>query len=102
MISIDDFKKLDIRIGTIVSAERVQDADKLLKLMVDVGDPEPRQIISGIAEYITPEEIVGAQCSFIVNLEPRVIRGLESQGMILAASDEAGIVLLHPRRAAVA
>lgn len=86
MISIDDFKKLDIRIGTILGAEKVPDTDKLLKLSVDVGEGDPRQIISGIAEFVEPDELVGKQLPFILNLEPRVIRGEESNGMILAAS----------------
>jgi methionine--tRNA ligase beta chain len=86
LISIDDFKKLDIRIGEIKSAEKVPDTDKLLRLTVDMGEEKPRQIISGIAAYFPdPSELVGVKCAFAANLEPRVIRGLESQGMILAA-----------------
>ena len=87
-ISIDEFKKADIRIGEILSAEKVEDADKLLKLSVRFGE-ETRQIISGIAVYFPdPQELVGVKCAFAYNLEPRVIRGHESQGMILAASNE--------------
>ncbi len=89
------FKKLDIRIGTIISCEKVEDADKLLRLEVDFGS-EKRQIISGVALVYTPDQLVGKQCPFIVNLEPRVIRGLESQGMIMAADMEGSPVLLHP------
>lgn len=86
MITIDDFKKLDIRIGHIVSAEKVLDADKLLKLSVNFGE-EARQIISGISEfYPNPDDLIGKKCAFAYNLEPRTIRGLESQGMILAVS----------------
>ncbi len=103
MINYDDFAKLEIRIGTILSAEVVEGADKLLRLMVDVGEvddtgaPRPRQIVSGIREYFpTPETLVGKQCPFLVNLEPRTIRGLESQGMILAAGNETDFALLHP------
>lgn len=88
-ISIDEFKKADIRIGEIISAEKVEDADKLLKLKVKFGDEE-RQIISGIALYFPdPKALVGVKCAFAYNLEPRTIRGHESDGMILAASDEA-------------
>lgn len=96
-ITIDDFSKLEIRVGKIVSCEKVESADKLLKLRVDFG-PEigERQIISGIAQFYTPEDLVGKQSPFLVNLEPRVIRGLESQGMIMAANDSGKAVLLHP------
>lgn len=87
-ISIDEFKKAEIRIGEILSAEKVEDADKLLKLSVRFGE-EVRQIISGISAYFPdPNALVGIKCAFATNLEPRVIRGLESNGMILAASDE--------------
>lgn len=103
MISYDDFAKLDIVIGTIVAAEIVEDADKLLKLTVDTGDLDEennkvmRQIVSGIREFFPdPEALVGKQCPFLVNLEPRTIRGLESQGMILAIGDEDTFALLHP------
>jgi methionine--tRNA ligase beta chain len=91
MISFDDFKKVELRVGRILSAEKVPDTDKLLRLMVDLGEIAPRQILSGIALYFPmPEELVGVTCVFVVNLEPRTIRGLESNGMILAASTEDG------------
>ncbi len=97
MINYDDFAKLEIKIGTILSAEIVPEADKLLKLTVDVGEAEPRQIVSGIREYFSePEVLVGKQCPFLTNLEPRTIRGLESQGMILAAGAEEVFALLYP------
>ncbi len=139
MINYDDFAKLEIKIGTILSVEVVEGADKLLKLMVDVGETRelseeassaggatqdllndssseakendqkeyssgtegrvavPRQIVSGIREFFEdPQSLVGKQCPFLVNLEPRIIRGFESQGMILAASTDAGFALLHP------
>lgn len=98
MITYDDFLKLDIRIGTIVSAVKVASADKLLKLNVDFGDFGMRQIVSGIAPWYKPAQLKGAQAPFIVNLEPRVIRGLESQGMILAAAPGDTAVVLKPRR----
>ncbi|KND46710.1 MAG: Methionyl-tRNA synthetase [Parcubacteria bacterium C7867-006] len=86
-ITIDDFHKLEIKIGHILSAEKIPDADKLLKLSVDMGEEKPRQIVSGISAYFPePEKLVGKKCAFAANLEPRVIRGLESQGMILAVS----------------
>ena len=94
MISIDDFKKIEIRVGTVLSAEKVPDTDKLLKLFVDLGEEMPRQIVSGIAEYVTPEEIIGLQFPFVANLEPRMLRGISSQGMILAATDKVGRPIL--------
>ncbi len=95
-ITFDDFKKVEIRIGRIVSAEKIPEGDKLLKLSVDFGT-ETRQIMSGIAEYFPdPSALVGRQAPFVINLETRVLRGHESQGMILATDGEKGIVLLHP------
>lgn len=97
-ISYSDFAKLEIKIGTIKTVEVVPDADKLLKLTVDVGEEQPRQIVSGIRTYFEdPQILVGKQCPFLVNLEPRTIRGFESQGMILAASSEGAFTLLHPQ-----
>ncbi|NCN58903.1 methionine--tRNA ligase subunit beta [Candidatus Roizmanbacteria bacterium CG22_combo_CG10-13_8_21_14_all_38_20] len=93
-ITFEDFAKLDIRIGTIVEAEAVEGADKILKLVVDLGD-EKRTIAAGIAEFYTPEELIGKQVPVLTNLEPRTFRGVESQGMILAAGDKEPI-LLHP------
>ena len=99
MISYDDFAKLDIRIGTITAVDVVEDADKLLKLTVDCGEEESRQIVSGIRTFFEdPQELVGKQCPFLINLEPRVIRGLESHGMILAGGDEDTFTLLHPHK----
>lgn len=93
----DDFCKLEIRIGEIREVEIVEGADKLLKLTVDLGEDEPRQIISGIREYFEDIQfLVGKRCPFVANLQPRVIRGLESQGMILAASHEDIFALLIP------
>ncbi len=98
MISIEDFKKIDIVVGKILSAEKVPDTDKLLKLSVDLGEIAPRQIISGISLYFPDcSVLVGKKCMFVANLEMRVIRGLESQGMILAVSTEDGkFSLLEP------
>lgn len=91
MISIDDFKKLEIKIGRILSVEKVPETDKLLKLTVDMGEEKPRQIVSGIALYFSDiQMLVGKKCAFAANLEPRVIKGLESQGMILAVSNKEG------------
>ena len=99
IISYDDFAKLNIKIGTIKKVAIVEDADRLLKLTVDVAEEEPRQIVSGIREYFDDiESLVGKQCPFLVNLEPRTIRGLESQGMILAIGDADTFALLHPQQ----
>jgi methionyl-tRNA synthetase len=88
-IVFDDFAKIDLRIGTIVSAEKVEKADKLLKLQVDLG-VETRTIVSGIALHFKPEDIVGKQVTVVCNLAPRKMRGIESNGMILMAEDKAG------------
>ncbi len=93
--TFEDFKKLEIRIGKIVTAEKVEKADRLLKLEVDFGEFS-RQIVSGIAEFYKPEDLIGKECPFIVNLEPRIFMGVESQGMLMAAGTEEGIALLHP------
>ena len=97
-ITYDDFAKLEIKIGTIKSVEIVPDADKLLKLMVDFGEESPRQIISGIRTHFADiESLVGLQCPFVTNLEPRTIRGFESHGMIMACSTEDSFSLLVPQ-----
>ncbi len=88
-IVYDDFGKLDLRVGTILSAEKVEKADKLLKLTVDLGH-EQRTIVSGIAQHFEPPAIVGKQVVVVVNLAPRKMRGIESNGMILMAEDAAG------------
>lgn len=89
MINIEDFKKVDIVVGKILSAEKVPETDKLLKLSVDLGEENPRQIVSGISLYFPDcSVLVGKKCMFVANLEPRTIRGLESNGMILAVSTE--------------
>jgi methionyl-tRNA synthetase len=87
--SFDDFMKMDIRTGTILEAEQVAKTKKLMKLLVDTGI-DKRTVVSGIAEYYKPEEIIGRQVSILVNLEPRKLRGIESQGMILMAEDADG------------
>jgi len=101
-IQYEDFAKLDIRIGTVIAAELVPETDKLIKCTVDFGDSlaggRERTIVSGIAEWKQPGELVGLRLPYIVNLAPRMLRGVESQGMLLAASDESGVVLLTPER----
>ncbi len=88
-VNFDDFTKMDIRIGTILEAEKVAKTKKLLKLKIDTGIDQ-RTVVSGIAEFFDPEKIIGKQVSILVNLEPRKIRGIESQGMILMAEDADG------------
>ncbi len=97
IISYDDFAKLDIRIGTVVAAELVPETDKLIKCTIDFGDLGTRTIVSGIAQFRAPDELVGKQLPYIVNLAPRMLRGIESQGMLLAASPGGeGLALLLP------
>ncbi|MDB5259883.1 MAG: hypothetical protein JWN37_114 [Candidatus Nomurabacteria bacterium] len=95
-ITIADFAKVEIKVGTVLSVEIVEGADKLYKLSVDLGEESPRQILSGIREFISIEELIGKQFPFVTNLEPRIIRGLESNGMILAANDDANFTLFNP------
>lgn len=85
-IEYEDFKKVQIQIGEIISAEPVEGSEKLLKLKVNFGTEE-RQILSGIAKFVTPEDLVGKKLPFVTNLKPRMMMGLESNGMILAVSD---------------
>jgi len=96
MVNFEDFTKLDIRIGTIVSAEKIPDTDKLLRFMVNLGEEE-RQIVSGVAEHFPdPETLIGRQVPVLVNLEPREIRGVESNGMILYVVGEEKLTTLVP------
>lgn len=89
IVSFDDFTKMDIRIGTIIHAEKMPKSKKLLKLTVDTG-LDKRTVLSGIAEHFTPEEVVGKQVTLLANLAPRPMMGIESQGMILMAEDRDG------------
>ena len=94
LISIDDFSKVDLRVGEVKSAEKVKGADKLLHLKVDIGEAEPRSIVAGIALAYQPEQLVGRKVVIVANLQPRKLRGLTSQGMIVAASLEGGSPVL--------
>jgi methionine--tRNA ligase beta chain len=98
MISIDEFRKVELIVATIKSAEPHPNADKLMLLQVDLGT-EQRQICAGIRNHYTPEELVGRQIVVVANLETAKLRGLESQGMLLAASDEGRVVILSPEKA---
>ncbi len=94
-ITFEDFKRIEIRVGKILSCEKVENADKLLKLQVDFGEFQ-RQIVSGIAESFSPEELVGKKLPVIVNLEYRKFKGEESQGMLMAIDADEKTVLLEP------
>mgnify|MGYP001558291745 CR=1 FL=1 len=96
MITYDDFAKIELKIATIQTAERVEGSEKLLKLSIDVGEGEPRTLVAGIGKRYTSEELIGTQIVMIANLEPRKLMGIESQGMLLATDDENGPVLLRP------
>ena len=122
-MTFDDFKKIDLRVAKILAAERVEGSEKLVKLMVDLGEPNPltgeaglpaeqvnlstgqaglptgRQVIAGIGKAYEPEQLIGKNIVVVANLEPRMLMGLESQGMLLAATDPDGMpVLLMPDR----
>ena len=109
MATIDDFKNIEMKIGTILKAEYIEGADKLLRLEVDFGTTQSvqedgiisqvvdiRQILSGIREFYAPEDLIGKQCPFVTNLAPRMFRGLESNGMIVAAGMGKEAILLSP------
>lgn len=112
-MTIDEFQKSDLRVATVIAAERVEGSEKLLKLQLDIGERakgeaddegggavKPRQILSGIAKQYTPEALVGKQVVIIANLDPRMMMGMESQGMLLAAHGEGGepvvLAVEHP------
>jgi tRNA-binding protein len=97
MISIDDFRKIELRVATIKSAEPHPNADKLLVLQIDLGG-ETRQICAGIRNHYSAEELVGRQIVVVANLETAKLRGLDSQGMLLAASDEGRVIILAPEK----
>lgn len=99
-ISIDEFAKIEVKVGTVRAAEDVPDTDKLLKLLVDFGEEAgPRQIVSGIRAYVnTPEDLVGRQLAFVTNLAPRKIKGLESDGMLFAVGQDDSFAFLTPDR----
>ncbi len=106
MISIDDFKKIELKAGKILSAEKVEGSEKLVKLSVDLGPStgsgqarDVRQVLAGIAATYPPETLTGKQIVVVANLEPRPLMGMESQGMLLAAESEEGPILLTPEKA---
>lgn len=96
MITFAQFKEINLCVASIASAERMEGSEKLLKLMVHIGDDETRQIVAGIGRRYDPEALVGRQIVIVANLEPRTLMGLESHGMLLAADTDDGPVLLCP------
>ncbi|MFH1193141.1 MAG: methionine--tRNA ligase [Candidatus Jorgensenbacteria bacterium] len=106
MISIDDFKNIELKVGKVLTAARVEGSDKLVRISVDLGPStgsgqaknDIRQLVAGIGKAYEPEALIGKEITVVANLEPRQLMGLESQGMLLAASDENGPVLLVPER----
>ncbi|TSC75030.1 MAG: protein containing C-terminal region/beta chain of methionyl-tRNA synthetase [Parcubacteria group bacterium Gr01-1014_44] len=98
MITYEDFKKLELRVAKIIEAERVEGSEKLLKLKLDLGEPEPRQVIAGIGKNYEPEKLIGQEIIIVANLEPKQLIGLESNGMLLAADSINGPVILIPEK----
>lgn len=96
-IGIDEFAKVELRVATVIAAEPHPKADRLLILKIDLGDEE-RQLVAGIRAHYTPEELVGKQIVVVANLQPAVLRGVESQGMLLAASDGEKVIVLSPEK----
>ena len=94
-ISYEDFKRLDLRVAKIIEVERVENSEKLIRLQIDLGE-EKRQIVAGIGKFYNPEDLINKQIVVVANLEPRKLMGEESQGMLLAASNEDQISLLIP------
>ena len=97
IITIDEFFKTQLKVAEVVACEKVEKADKLLKLTLKVGE-ETRTVVSGIAKSYTPEEMVGKRVVLVANLKPAKLRGIESQGMILCATDGDGVVLVSPEK----
>jgi tRNA-binding protein len=97
LVGIEDFLKLDIRLAKVLSAERIEGSEKLIKLRVSLGDEE-RTLVAGIAKHYTPEALIGKSILILANLKPRKIMGIESQGMVLALSDGEGLSLIVPDR----
>jgi methionyl-tRNA synthetase len=97
-IEFDDFTKVDLRLGLVLGAEAVEKSDKLVKLSIDLGEGKPRQVLAGIRLHYPPETLVGKRVVVVANLKPRKMMGLESQGMVLAVSDETGLSVLTPEK----
>ncbi|HOD01247.1 MAG TPA: methionine--tRNA ligase subunit beta [bacterium] len=98
IIKFEDFAKIDMRIGRVVSAEEIIGSDKLIKMEVDFGNMGKRQILAGIKSWYKPDDLVGKKLPFVVNIEPRKMMGFESQGMLLAADSDGSAVILFPEK----
>lgn len=104
MINIDEFSKVELKIAKILKAERVDGSEKLIKMSLDVGDKNetgefiPRQVLAGIGKTYEPANLINKQIVIVANLEPRTLMGIESHGMIVAGSDDAGIAIISPDR----
>ena len=98
LLSIEEFKKLQLKVGLITAAADHPNADRLLVLTVDVGDGTPRQLVAGIKGSYQASDVVGKHVVVVANMKPAALRGVESQGMVLAASDESSLVLVSPER----
>jgi methionyl-tRNA synthetase len=100
MMTIDEFGKVELRVATIKAAEPHPNADRLLVLKIDIGEPEERQLVAGIRAHYTLEELVGKQIIVVANLQPATLRGMESQGMLLAATDNnsGNVIVLSPEK----
>jgi methionyl-tRNA synthetase len=96
LIGIDDFFKTSIKIGTIVEANEIEKSDRLLLLKVDIGETFPRQVVAGIKEFYSPQDLLGTQICLVANLKPAKLMGNKSEGMILAAKDANGLSLIRP------
>lgn len=98
MIDIEKFFEVQLRVATVLEAEAIPKSNKLLRLLVEIGEDEPRTVVAGIAKQYAGEDLVGRQVVIVANLEPAKLMGVESNGMVLAASDDSGAVLLRPDR----
>lgn len=98
MISIEDFAKLELKVGTVLEAEVLEESEKLIKLKVDIGEGESRQILAGFKQFVNAPDLIGKQIIVIANLEPRKMMGHESNGMLLAADTGDGPVFLTPSK----
>ena len=98
MVTIEEFSKMGLRVGTVTSAHPHPNADRLLVLTVDIGEETERQLVAGIRAHYRPEELIGQQIVVVANLQPAKLRGVESQGMLLAASDGEQVIVLRPEK----
>ncbi|NIT03635.1 methionine--tRNA ligase [Candidatus Saccharibacteria bacterium] len=95
-ISIDEFKKIELKVGKVLKVEEVDGLDKLYKLSVDIGEGEPRNLLAGVKEFMKPQELEGKSIVVVANLEPKEVKGIVSEGMLLAADEDGRPILLTP------